>query len=255
MNEKKSRALLFILGISIGLLVGATAVYVSTPKPSATGEVSESSIEQIVSKVYSLLSSKREVQDSLISKSDEADKISKSKTLIVTETVPANSKSLVDSTSEISADLSDTLQSDSISSTTLSMVNLNDDIIVKKDELLASKLVELTNLDFSDSKTDAHSDSLLQTLSGIRDDNKMNESKYMYQVELWKSPINYKGYKLAKNKLVLFGVDESVKLKLIYLSDNTYLRCGDAFYKLDNYNDYKAFEKVSNLQLISLLTK
>lgn len=258
MNEKKSRALLFALGITIGLLVGATVVYVSSPKPNSNGEVSENMIEQIVNKVYGLVSSKKEANDSLSAKAETPDKNSKNKEVLSAKSNEKATSQVIDSSSIVASNAqvtNDSLSADSAASGAVAMLNLNDEIIIKKDELLVTKMVDLINLDFASAKQNNHTDSLLQTASGIRDNSKLSLAKYSYQVELWKSPINYKGYKMAKNKLVLYGLDQEVPLKLFYLNDNTYLKYSDTFFKLDNYNDYKAFEKVLNPQVIALLNK
>lgn len=258
MNEKKSRALLFALGITIGLLVGATVVYVSSPKPDSNGEVSENMIEQIVNKVYGLVSSKKEANDSLSAKAETPDKNSKNKEVLSAKSNEKATSQVIDSSSVVASNAqatNDSLSADSTASGAVAMLNLNDEIIIKKDELLVTKMVDLINLDFASAKQNNHTDSLLQTASGIRDNSKMNLAKYSYQVELWKSPINYKGYKMAKNKLVVYGLDQDAPLKLFYLNESTYLKYADTFFKLDNYNDYKAFEKVLNPQVIALLNK
>ncbi len=257
MNEKKSRTLFFIGGVSIGLLVGATAVFMARPMTENKGEVSENMIEQIVNKVYSLVSSKRNEQDSLLVLQEQSAINSKNKTLKALKGNDKVANPELDSSTAASntqAALNDSSRLDS-NSAILASVNLIDEIVVKKDELLSTKIIDMLNMDYSSSSTLSAADSLLQLNSGIRDDSKMNEAKYFFQVELWKSPINYRGYKLAKNKLILFGIEKDAALKLIYLSENAYLKYAESYYKLDNYSDYKAFEKVSNPQLISQLNK
>lgn len=256
MDEKKSRTLLFLLGISIGLLVGATVVYLSTPKTSSNGEVSETMIEQVVSKVYSLISLKKEAQDSL-SQQEIAAKTEKSKLVSSSKNKESLKGSAEDSSAKIAVNtgvLADTSRKDTSTTHALSLMTNTEDIVVKKDELLLSKSIELTNLDYLVNKAVNHNDSLLQAVSGVRDQ-KLAEAKSTFQVELWQSPINYKGYKMSKTKLVLFGIDDDAPLRLILLDKNTYLKCADSFYKIENYTDFKSFEKVSNTALISQLNK
>ena len=256
MNEKKSRTLLFILGISIGLLVGATAVYFTTSNNKSKGEVSENMVEQIVNKVYGLLSRRKDNQDSLELNADAQKERVQSETkpskIVLTQPVTIDSTA---SSKIITVSQSDSLQNDSNTNNTIAMANASENIVVKKDELTEVKMVELLNLDYTSSKTNSKSDSLLQAVSGLHDDTKMVEEKYTYQVELWNSPINYKGYKLGKNKLALFGINQDTPLKLFYLNDATYLKCADVFYKLETSNDYRAFEKILNPQLITQLNK
>lgn len=155
MNEKKSRALLFALGITIGLLVGATVVYVSSPKPDSNGEVSENMIEQIVNKVYGLVSSKKEANDSLSAKAETPDKNSKNKEVLSAKSNEKATSQVIDSSSVVASNAqatNDSLSADSTASGAVAMLNLNDEIIIKKDELLVTKMVDLINLDFASAK-------------------------------------------------------------------------------------------------------
>lgn len=256
MNEKKSRALLFTLGISIGLLIGASVVYFTSSNNKSKGEVSENMVEQIVNKVYSLLSHKKDNQDSLaqntdVGKTNIQDKTKPSK-IILSQPIPTDS-TLIAEVAGVS--YSDSMVKDTSINNAVAMVSAAEDIVVKMDELAEVKTVELVNLDYAFSKKNAATDSLLQAVSGVRDETRKSEEKYTFQVELWKSPINYKGYKLGKNKLVVFGILQDVPLKLFYLNEETYLKCADVFYKLENGNDYRAFEKVLNPQLVTQLNK
>ena len=245
MNKNKSNALLFTLGISIGLIIGASAVYLSTTPTKSKSEVSENMIEQIVNKVYGLLSRRKDNQDSLELNADaqKEHQQSENKPSKIVLAQPVTSDSTA-SSKIVAVSQSDSLQNDSNTNNTIAMANASENIVVKKDELTEVKMVELLNLDYTSSKINSKSDSLLQAVSGVHDDAKMVEEKYTYQVELWNSPINYKGYKLGKNKLALFGINQDTPLKLFYLNDATYLKCADVFYKLETSNDYRAFEKI-----------
>jgi xanthosine utilization system XapX-like protein len=257
MNEKKSKTLLFILGISLGIVVGAGFMHWASPVAPGYKEVSENMIEQIVNKVYGLLSTRKSSQDSLVTEVSETDKISKKESIKQQET-KEEAASLPDSSQNFTKEtslLADTLVQDSTQGTAILSVSMNDEIVVKKDELLANKNVELVNLDYLATKQGQRYDSTLQVISGIKDNTKLVEARYMYPVELWKSPINYKGYKLSHTKLILFGINTDAPLKLYYFNETVYLKYADQFYKLDYYSDYKPFERIANQVVISQLTK
>jgi hypothetical protein len=55
------------------------------------------------------------------------------------------------------------------------------------------------------------------------------------------SPVNYKGFKLVKNKLVLFGIDRPDAVKLYSLNDQLYMQYGQMFSKLNPTYDYQSF--------------
>ena len=104
-----------------------------------------------------------------------------------------------------------------ISKDSLASASVNsDDIIVRKDELLSTKTFEVINLNPSANRTNAK-DSLLQKVSGIKDDK--NNSQQFFNIELWQSPLNYKGYKMSKYKIILYGIESSDGLKIVKLDD------------------------------------
>jgi hypothetical protein len=115
------------------------------------------------------------------------------------------------------------------------------DIVVKKDELLAARQVDLENLSAGITSS---KDSLLQKISGVRDDK--NIAKQAMSVEFWRSPINYKGYKMAKNKVVLFGIAEQEDIKLYHLDEGVFIKMQQGVYKLDYTNDFRQFERIND---------
>jgi hypothetical protein len=123
-----------------------------------------------------------------------------------------------------------------------------DDIVVKKDELTGVKYVDLLPL-MNQGETFSSKDSVLQQLSGIKE----TKSAISYKVELWKSPINYKGYKMTKNKLLLYGVNSTDAIKLYKLDEVIYLKLPQATYKLEYTSDFKPFEKISDEFILAKL--
>jgi len=145
----------------------------------------------------------------------------------------------------------DSLQMDSTNS---SVINKEaEDIVVKKDELLSVKSIELINLNPSEINTASAKDSLLQKVSGVRDDKNLAKAANL-MVEFWISPINYRGYKMSKNKVALFGI-QTEGAKLYKMDEAIYLKYQQNVYKLDLTNDFKPFEKVSDQVLIAKLNK
>lgn len=119
--------------------------------------------------------------------------------------------------------------------------NIADQIVVRKDELLNVRTVELLNLSPPVVKT--HRDSLLEKVSEIRD-NRSIPGKQSMQIEFWKSPLNYKGYKLSKYNVILYGLKDTQNLKLFTLDDIFYMKHASVIYKLDYNADFKPFERV-----------
>lgn len=126
-----------------------------------------------------------------------------------------------------------------------SITDKNEEIIVRKDELLATRQVDMANLSVNANGND----SLLQKVSGIRDDK--NTVKQPMNVEFWRSPINYKGYKMAKNKIVLFGVAEQDDVKLYRLEEGHYIKLQQGVYKIDYTNDFRQFERINDESILA----
>lgn len=126
---------------------------------------------------------------------------------------------------------------------------VTDGIVVRKDELLFTKTIEVINLD-PVAKMNGK-DSLLQKVSGIKDDR--SSSKQFLNLEFWSSPLNYKGYKMSKYKLVLYAIASSDGLKLFKLDDITYLKSSSFVYRLDPFGDFKPYERITDENIINKL--
>jgi hypothetical protein len=148
----------------------------------------------------------------------------------------------------------DNTSSSALMEDSLSATNFSDDdieaIVIQKDELIESTTVQIIDLS---PMTDAEktSDSVLQKISGIRDDRTV--TKKNIALELWKSPLNYKGYKMSKNKLVLYGFASIEGIKIFKLDDVTYMKLVSSVYKLDQTYDYKSYQHVDDSPIINKL--
>lgn len=126
----------------------------------------------------------------------------------------------------------------------------SDNIVIEKDEQISSSIMEINNLNML-SPSEHVADSLLQKVSGIRDDK--NLAKRTIAVELWKSPLHYKGYKMTKNKLVLYGFPSAEGIKLFKLDDVVYMKVLSTVYRLDQTYEYKPYQHVDNLAVVGKL--
>jgi hypothetical protein len=124
----------------------------------------------------------------------------------------------------------------------------NDDIVVKKDELITSKTVELVIIDIA-AKNNSK-DSLLHKVSGIPED---KNNKPFLNIEFWQSPLNYKGYKMSKYKLVIYGINPSDNFKLYKVDEMVYLKSNSVIYKLDYSSDFRPYEKTTDESIIAKL--
>lgn len=126
----------------------------------------------------------------------------------------------------------------------------SDDIIVRKDELLSTKTFDVINLNPLASRNNAK-DSLVQKVSGIKDDK--NISQQFFNIEFWQSPLNYKGYKMSKYKIILYGIESPEGLKIFKVDDLIYLKNNSTIYKLDYSSEFKSYEHITDENIISKL--
>jgi hypothetical protein len=141
--------------------------------------------------------------------------------------------------------LGDSIKKDTIIS--LSFSDSEEIIIVKKDEFLFAKQVQIIDLDVR--ADNSGKDSLLAVISGIKEPLPVTN----IIVEYWKSPINYKGYKMSRQKIVLFGLTAYDNPVVYKLNDNFYLKSSDRVYKIERNLEFKGYEPVIDANIIKLL--
>ncbi len=121
--------------------------------------------------------------------------------------------------------------------------NASDEFVVRKDELLGQRTVVLQNLDQVSA-----TDSLLRSEAGVKEEPARNIT-----IEFWKSPLNYKGYKMSRSKLVLFGMGQEDQVTLVKLDQRLYLKSSMAVYRVENTSDFRQLERVSDETLLTRL--
>ncbi|MCE3279133.1 MAG: hypothetical protein K0S44_1324 [Bacteroidetes bacterium] len=234
MTNFKEKAQIFIIGLSIGLLVAGAFFILKLDdyfkelnllkRVSHTFTSPEKKSEQIEPLRQEKPTRKKKEQ------TENSDKTSQDTLLIIDPDL---------------TNMSDTIKRDSVQSALLA----EDDIVVKQDKLLSTRTIEVFNM--SPSAKLNSKDSLLQKVSGIKDDKQTG--KQMFNVELWSSPLNYKGYKMSKYKIVLYGITAMDAVKLYKLDDVIYLKLSSAVYRLDYISDFKSYDRVTDEQIITKL--
>lgn len=231
MNSFKEKAQVFIVGLSFGLLI-AGAFFIL----KLDDYFKELSVYKKMAQTFTMskpVDKSTEAQPLQIKKNDAP--VLRPKPIVIYDTV----KHSLDN-SPMSSRTDSVLHTDSLNS---------EEIVVRKDELLATKTLEVNNLNPVASRN--AKDSVLQKVSGIKDD-KLS-GKQMFNIELWSSPLNYKGYKLSKYKMVLYGINNFDGMKLYKLDDIIYLKVNSAIYKLDYASDFKPYEHITDEQIINKL--
>ncbi|UPT68564.1 MAG: hypothetical protein M0D57_08030 [Sphingobacteriales bacterium JAD_PAG50586_3] len=153
--------------------------------------------------------------------------------IIVEKEVPAVDYTLDDSAV-------DTLATDSSAVDSLGMM-------VKKDELLYTKNIKLISLN----RNGAVIDSAMANAADVDP----SGLPAVYSVEFWKSPINYKGYKMGRGKLALFGIYQSDDISLVALGNNLFLKNRDIYFRLEPSEDFCSFSPVTDKNVLAQLSQ
>lgn len=240
MSSFKDKSQVFIIGLMAGLIVAGGFFILKLDN-----YFKELSFYKSISKTFS---SDPRINESPV-KSEETS-TNKGKKIIISanqnkrsQTAASDSKTdfILDSDTMRTLSSKDSLGLQSVSS---------DDIIVRKDELLSTRTFDVINLNPTANRNTSK-DSVLQKVSGIKDDK--NNTQQFFNIEFWQSPLNYKGYKMSKYKIILYGIESPEGLKIFKLDDLIYLKNVSAIYKLDYSSEFKSYEHITDENIISKL--
>lgn len=122
-----------------------------------------------------------------------------------------------------------------------SLIKEDTELNVATDELLTVKNVKLINIG-----TSSGPDTTAAKAAGV-------ETNYsdLYFVEFWKTPLNSKGYRFTKNKVMLYGFMDYTNVSLYNLDNEFYIKCTDQVYKLKFGSDFKQLERVVDYDLLA----
>jgi hypothetical protein len=115
-------------------------------------------------------------------------------------------------------------------------------IKVAQEELLSVKNIKVINLDGRSKK-----DTLTGQLAGVTSSDYPN----MFFVEFWKTPLNSKGYRMTRNRVILYGLSDFSSITIYKVDDNYYLKNDDLVYKISAGTEFKPMEPVSDSELLA----
>lgn len=123
-------------------------------------------------------------------------------------------------------------------------------IVIMTNQLVGVSNVSLTSLDTTKAKKNvAESDSILASMNNVEQD----KEPISYRIEFWESPLNIKGYKMSRGKLVLYGINSKAFIKLLKWNEGYYLLADQVAYKVDYTDDFHPFEKVADKAVLKKL--
>ncbi len=117
-----------------------------------------------------------------------------------------------------------------------------DDVTVAQEELLSVKNIKVINLDASTKR-----DTLTGQLAGVTNSDYPN----LFFVEFWKTPLNSKGYRMTRNRVILYGLSDFSSITIYKVDDNYYLKNDDVVYKISSGTDFKPMELVNDNDLLA----
>lgn len=117
-----------------------------------------------------------------------------------------------------------------------------EDITVAQEELLSVKNIKVIDLDANSKK-----DTLTGQLAGVTSSDFPN----MFFVEFWKTPLNSKGYRMTRNRVILYGLSDFSSITIYKVDDNYYLKNEDVVYKISSGTEFKPMELVNDAQLLA----
>jgi hypothetical protein len=116
-----------------------------------------------------------------------------------------------------------------------------------QNKLIESKLVKVMDLQYK-----ASYDSVLVVIEerlSIRPDPVAEK----LVLEKWKSPVNYRGYKFNRRKLLLFGVEIQQPIAIYHYLDQYFFSLSSSVYELDENFDFAPFALVGDTALVRFI--
>ena len=128
-------------------------------------------------------------------------------------------------------------------------VNNNTVVVVnefgKNDRIKTDKLIGRTVVTIKKKKISQH-DTLASSLADIKPiSNKM-------EIEFWESPVNYKGYRLGKDKMIVFGIINQ-DIKLVMMDKDLYLITLNNLYLIKPCSDFCKLNPIRDKELCTTI--
>ena len=122
------------------------------------------------------------------------------------------------------------------------LLNDAEDIKIAQEELLSVKNIKVIDLDGNQKR-----DTLTGQLAGVSSKDYPN----LFFVEFWKTPLNSKGYRMTRNRVILYGLSDFSNITIYKVDDNYYLKNDDVVYKISAGTEFKSMELVRDSELLA----
>ena len=233
----KNKILIFVGGLFVGVTVG---VLFSVAIKTLIGQFKELhiSLNKINLKQSQLSQRLDSIQGKLVPDAKKVTSIP----------VVGNSKSTPVAAARTAANLDNSKQINGQGGNTARLNSTQDsDVVVMTNQLVSVISAPMKNKDTASRniKTE-ETDSTLASMSDVGDP---KEPVY-FRIEFWKSPLNYKGYKMSKGKLVLYGLNPVAAANLVKQDGSYYFLMAQNAFKVEYTDEYKPFERVTDKAML-----
>ena len=202
---------IFILGVSLGYVVGTQSAVDSTSNALVAEENLDTSGEVVHDK------------------NGNYDKPAAETNLEATELASDSLSYILNDSGIVEIDLSDTSNYD------------DGDLSISREKMIKTVKLPITYLSEEPQK-----DTSMQELLGIDE----LQAKSLF-VEFWESPLNFEGYKLSKKKIVVYGLSPQFDYKIYKNEGNYYFAYHDVYYKMKETQDFLPFAEVSKSEVFN----
>ena len=150
------------------------------------------------------------------------------------------------------------VKTDQASDTTGDTEQMNDEnLVFKKDQMLVSHTIKISEIKSEVNRKPVENSMAQSTANKLNPAaglvNPTSSNGIEMEVEFWLSPINYRGYKMSSNKLILFGIEEPDAIKLYNFENRLLMKYGQDFYRLNQTDEFLSFSIIKNTELPSVL--
>ena len=125
-----------------------------------------------------------------------------------------------------------------------SLIRQDSKINIATDQLLSVKTVKVIKISDNPAVTDSAAEPPLPA---------EEEETGTYQVEFWKTPLNSRGYRFSRTKVMLYGFPDFSNVLLYEFGDAYYLRSADQVFRLIYTAEFRQPEKVTDPDLLAKL--
>jgi hypothetical protein len=123
-----------------------------------------------------------------------------------------------------------------------SLIKSDSDINIATEELQSVKSVKVIHI----GDNIAANDTLAPKMT-VRP----SDGESLYFIEFWKTPLNSRGYRFTKNKIMLYGFQDYSNVLLYELDAAFYIKSGDLVYRLFYSSDFRPLERVFDTDLLA----